>query len=69
MSDHEAVYCKLTLNNRPESDDTEHPIFLYDRSNMIQLKTDLSAFQIEFLSSDQCIFQYRRSKLEKFSKL
>ena len=52
MSDHEAVYCELTLNNRPESDGIEHPIFLYNRGNMIQLKTDISAFQTEFLSSD-----------------
>ena len=52
MSDHEAVYCELTLNNRPESDDIEHPIFLYNRGNMIQFKTDISAFQPDFLSSD-----------------
>ena len=48
MSDHEAVYCGLTPNSRPESDDIEHPIFLYNRGNMIQLKTDISAFQTEF---------------------
>jgi len=52
MSDHEAVYCELTLKNRPESDDIKHPIFLYDRGNMTQLKLDLSAFQTEFLTSD-----------------
>ena len=52
MSNHEAVYCELTLNNRPDSDDTEHPTFLYNRGNSIQLKTDISAFQTELLSSD-----------------
>jgi len=29
ISDHEAVYCELNLDNRPESDDIGHPIFLY----------------------------------------
>ena len=52
MSDHEAVYCELMLKSKPESDDIEHPIFLYDRGNMTQLKSDLLAFQTEFLSSD-----------------
>jgi len=31
ISDHEAVYCELVLNNKPESDDIRHPIFFYDR--------------------------------------
>ena len=38
ISDHEAVYCELTLNSRPESDDKEHPVFLYDRGSMTKLK-------------------------------
>jgi len=52
ISDHEAVYCELVLNNKPESDDIRRPIFLYDRGNMTQLKSDMSDFQIEFLSTD-----------------
>jgi len=52
ISDHEAVYCELNLDNRPESDDIGHPIFLYDRGNMAQLKADMSEFQNTFLSSD-----------------
>ena len=30
ISNHEAVYCELTLTNRPESDNIEYPVFLYD---------------------------------------
>ena len=52
ISDHEAVYCELILNNRPECDDIRHPIILYDRGNMTQLKSDMSDFQTEFLSTD-----------------
>jgi len=44
ISDHEAVYCELHLDNKPESDDIEHPIFLYDWGNMSQLKTNMSEF-------------------------
>ena len=52
MSDHEAVYCKLNLSSRAVTDDIEHPIFLYNKGNMPQLKSDLLAFQTEFISSD-----------------
>ena len=52
ISDHEAVYCELKLTNRLESDNIEHPVFLYNRGNMTQLKTDILDFQTEFLSSD-----------------
>jgi len=49
--DDEAVYFEFKLNNRPESDDIGHPIFLYNRGNITQLKSDMSDFQTEFLSS------------------
>jgi len=52
ISDHEAVYSELHLDNKPESDDIGHPIFIYDRGNMSQLKADMSEFQNEFCSSD-----------------
>jgi len=52
ISDHEAAYYELVLNNKPESNDIRHPIFLYDSGNMTQLKSDMSDFQIEFLSTD-----------------
>ena len=45
ISDHEAVYCELILHNKPESDNIEHPVFLYNRGNMAQLKADISDFQ------------------------
>ena len=52
MSDHQAVYCELNLSSRAVTDDIEHPIFLYNKRNMPQLKSDLLAFQTELLSSD-----------------
>ena len=52
MSDHKAVYCELNLSSRAVTDDIEHPIFLYNKGNMPQLKSDLLVFQTEFLSSD-----------------
>ena len=52
ISDHEAVYCELILHNKLESDNIEHPVFLYNRGNMAQLKADISDFQADFLSSD-----------------
>ena len=51
-SDHDAVCCELTLNEKPESDSIRHPVFLYDKGDMNQLKIDISDFQAEFLSSD-----------------
>jgi len=48
MSDHEAVYCELILKSILQLDDIEYPLFLYDRGNITQLKTNLSAFQTEF---------------------
>ena len=64
ISDHEAVYCELMLNNKQESDDIVHPIFLYDRGNMTQLRSDISTFQAEFLSSDP----YSNSVQENWDK-
>ena len=57
----EISYCELILNNRPESDDIRHPIFLYDRGNITQLKSD---FQTEFLSTDP----YSNSVQENWDK-
>ena len=52
ISDHEAISYCLNLSSKPLSDEVKHPIFLYYEGDMNRLKSDMSAFQIKFLTSD-----------------
>ena len=67
ISDHDAVYCELILHNKLESDNIEHPVFLYNRGNMAQLKADISDFRADFLSSDP-YFNNVHENWEKFKQ-
>ena len=52
ISDHDAIVYSLNLPNKPLSDEVDHPIYLYHKANMEGLKSDLSDFQVRFLTSD-----------------
>ena len=52
ISDHEAILHSLNINSKPLSDEIKHPIFLYHRGDIDSLKSDILAFQTEFLTAD-----------------
>jgi len=52
ISDHDAILYSLNLSNKPFSNKIDHPIYLYHKGNMEGLKSDLSDFQLQFLTGN-----------------